>query len=278
MLTWLIRALRFFDIRLIYLFAAVFVVPVCLILNPSYGISYRLFRLRFGQKPLRAMWNTYVNHVLFSQVVIDRFAMYAGKKFKFVIEGEDYFWEAARKQPGFIQLSSHIGNYELAGYSLKAKEKVFNALVFGGEKVTVMENRNKMFADTNIRMIAIKDDMSHIFAINNALENGEIMSIPADRIFGSEKCIRKQFLGAEAKFPFGPFAIATMRGLDVLAVNVMKISTREYKIHVTPLNYDKKANRKQQIDQLSTAYVKELERMLKLYPTQWYNYFEFWNQ
>ena len=28
---------------------------------------------------------------------------------------------------------------------------------------------------------------------------------------------------------------------------------------------------------LSSAYVTELERMLNLYPTQWYNYFEFWS-
>jgi predicted LPLAT superfamily acyltransferase len=28
--------------------------------------------------------------------------------------------------------------------------------------------------------------------------------------------------------------------------------------------------------QLSRAYAEELERILKMYPTQWYNYFDFW--
>jgi len=27
---------------------------------------------------------------------------------------------------------------------------------------------------------------------------------------------------------------------------------------------------------LAWAYVAELERILKIYPAQWYNYFEFW--
>jgi predicted LPLAT superfamily acyltransferase len=50
-----------------------------------------------------------------------------------------------------------------------------------------------------------------------------------------------------------------------------------YKIYVTSLKYDKLAKRSEQINQLSSAYVTELERMLNLYPTQWYNYFEFWS-
>jgi len=277
LLNSLIFALRFMDVRLLYLAAAIFVVPVCLCLNASRGIAYRYFRERFNFSPLKAAWKTYVNHCLFGQVVIDRFAMYAGKKFKIEIEGYDHFLHLAAQKDGFVQLSSHIGNYELAGYNLVAESKVFNALVFAEEKETVMENRNKMFSNTNIRMIGIKADMSHLFEIDNALVNGEIVSIPADRIFGSQKCVRKMFLGASAKFPLGPFSVATMRSLDVLAVNVMKTSLKGYKIYVTPLKYDKQAKRSEQINQLSNAYVTELERMLNLYPTQWYNYFEFWS-
>lgn len=125
-------------------------------------------------------------------------------------------------------------------------------------------------------MIAIRPDMGHLFEINEALANGEIVSMPSDRLFGSEKCIAKDFLGAEAHFPYGPFSIATMRGLQVIAVNVVKTKAKKYKIIVTPLPYDTIAPRKEQISQLSSAYVNELERVVKIYPTQWYNYFEFW--
>jgi predicted LPLAT superfamily acyltransferase len=67
-----------------------------------------------------------------------------------------------------------------------------------------------------------------------------------------------------------------MRGLDVLAVNVMKESSKRYRIYVTPLDYDKQASRREQTAQLLHSYVAELERLLALYPTQWYNYFDFW--
>ena len=273
---WLIRLLRYIDIRLLYGFVAVFVIPVCLVLNPSGGIAYRYFRRHIGYGRLKSLWKTYVNHCLFGQVVIDKFAMYAGKKFNIEIEGGDHFRRLAAQQEGFVQLSAHIGNYEIAGYTLVSENKRFNALVFAGEKASVMKNRDKMFADTNTRMIAISPDMSHIFEIDKALEDGEIVSISADRILGSQKDIVHEFLGAKARFPIGPFSVATMHGLNVLAVNVMKTSLRGYKIYVAPLPYDKTQARQEQIRQLSQAYVSELEKRVRQYPTQWYNYYNFW--
>lgn len=273
---WLIRVLKWMDVRMLYIFAAIFIVPVCLLLNKSCGIIYRYFRHRHKYGRLKSSWMTYVNHCMFSQVVIDRFAMYAGKRFRIEIDGYDYFESLAKQPSGFIQLSSHIGNYEIAGYSLVAEDKPFNALVFFGEKESVMRNRNQMFSDTNIRMISVKEDMSHLFLIDNAITQGEIVSMPADRIFGSSKSIDVNLLGNVASFPMGPFSVATMRSLDVLSVNVMKESCMTYKIYVKPLHYDKNLPRKQQIAQLVTKYVEELEHMLKLYPAQWYNFFEFW--
>ena len=273
---WLIRMLRYIDVRLLYLFVAVFIIPVCLVLNPSRGIAYRYFRQRIGYGRLKSAWKTYVNHCLFGQVVIDKFAMYAGKKFHIEIENYDAYTNLTKQKEGFLQLSAHIGNYEIAGYTLTCQDKRINALVYAGEKASVMRNRDRMFADTNTRMIAISPDMSHLFEIDEALSDGEIVSMPADRSSGSSKYIEHEFLGAKARFPLGPFSVATMHGFDVLAINVMKASLRNYKIYVTPLPYDKAATRQEQIRQLSLAYANELEKRVRQYPAQWYNYFEFW--
>lgn len=273
---WLIRLLRFTDVRILYAFTSVFVIPVCLLINPSAGIIYRFFRERMGFGRLKSALKTYQNHCLFGQVVIDRFAMYAGKKFRIEIEGLEYYQKLTSGKESFIQLSSHMGNYEIAGYTLMHDKKALNALVFFGEKASVMSNRARLFSGTNIKMIPIRPDMGHLFEIDQALQHGEIVSMPADRIFGSQKKLQISFLGQVADFPYGPFSIATMRGLPVLAVHVMKLKCRTYKIYATPLPYDKEAPRQEQIKELAEKYVTELERMLSHYPTQWYNYFEFW--
>ena len=127
----------------------------------------------------------------------------------------------------------------------------------------------------NVNMIAIRQDMSHLFEIDEALRSGNIVSFPTDRSMG-DRVITRDFLGAPAEFPMGPFSVAAMRGLDVLAVNVMKTGRVSYTIYVTELEYDREAGRKEQIDQLSRAYVAELEKCVRQYPTQWYNFYDFW--
>lgn len=272
----LIRSLRFIDVRFLYLFSAIFVIPVCLVLNESRKTAYHYFRRILGYGRCKAAWSVYVNHCLFGQVVIDKFAMYAGKRFDVEVDGMQYFNELASRDEGFLHLSSHIGNYEIAGYTLVSERKTINAVVYAHEKATVMENRNNMFVKTNIKMITLKEDMSHLFEIDEAVCGGDIVSFPTDRFMGQAKCVECDFLGRPAKFPQGPFSVAAMRGLDVLAVNVMKTGAKKYHIYVTPLHYDKQHSRKEQIRQLSQAYVAELEKRVLQYPTQWYNFFDFW--
>lgn len=272
----LIRLLRSVDVRLIYLFAAIFVVPVCILLNDSRRTAYAYFRQILGYGRWKAARFTYINHCSFAQAVIDKFAMYAGKRFDVEVMGMDEFLGRAERDEGFLMLSSHIGNYEIAGYTLKSDRKAINAVVYADEKTSVMANRNQMFERTNVSMIAMKADMGYLFEINEALASGDIVSFPTDRFMGHTKSVECQFFGKSASFPQGPFSVASMRGLDVLAVNVMKTGVKRYTIYVTPLQYDRTAARKAQVRQLADAYVAELEKRLRQYPTQWYNFYDFW--
>ena len=276
---WLTNSLRVLDIRLLYLLIMLVIMPVCLLLNTnnSRTTSYRYFRRRIGYGRWKAAWATYVNHYRFGQVVIDRFAMFAGKRFDLKIEGYENFSRLSEQEDGFMMLSSHIGCYEVAGYSLVSQTKRFNALVFGGEKATVMEGRRERLGSNNIRMIPVMPDMSHLFLINEALSNHEIVSMPADRIVGTTKTLAVNFLGAKARLPMGPLSVATMRELDVVAVNVLRTSSKGYTVYVTPLSYDKEAARKVQMQQLAESYAAELEKRVRQYPTQWYNFYDFWS-
>lgn len=274
---WLIRFLKVIDVRLLYAFTFVFIVPPTLVVNGKARQSiFDFYKKRMGYGSLKAAWMTYKNHCAFSQVVIDRFAMYAGKKFKIDIDGYEKFLNLSKGEDGFIQLSSHIGNYELAGYSLIAEDKRFNALVFGGEKASVMANRSKLFDGNNIRMIPMMPDMSHLFVINQALSDGEIISMPSDRVFGSQKDFEIEFMGAPAKFPQGPFALAAMRQVSVLFVSVMKIGAKKYHITINQLDNPSGGSTKERAKKMATDYVSLFEATVRKYPAQWYNYFDFW--
>lgn len=276
---WLIRFLKVIDVRFLYAFASVFIVPPTMIVNgKARKAIYQFYRKRFGLGRLKSLWMTYRNHCDFSQVVIDKFAMYAGRKFEISIDGYDQFLILSDQPSGFIQLSSHIGNYEIAGYSLVAKAKRFNALVFGGEKASVMANRSKLFDDNNIRMIPMTADMSHLFLIDRALSDGEILSMPADRVFGSQKAFSIPFFGDQARFPQGPFILAAMKDIPMLFVSVMKISARKYHISIRRIDCDAEGNTRAKANDLATKYAKLLEDTVRNHPTQWYNYFDFWEK
>ena len=91
---WLIRLLKGMDIRIIYIFTYVFVIPPC-VFRPGFKPIYHYFRTRWRLGPIKAFAKTYQNHCLFAQVVIDRFAMYAGRQFHMEIEGDDVFQRLA---------------------------------------------------------------------------------------------------------------------------------------------------------------------------------------
>lgn len=275
---WLIRSLRVLPLRFVYAGAAVFVIPFCMLFaHKGYISIYHFFRRRLNQRPLRAFWNTYVNHCHFAQVIIDRFYVYGGGRFDFEIENYDLYLRLAAEAGGFVILSAHVGNYEVAGYTLAAKTKRFNALVYGGEAQTVMQNRSHILTQNNIRMIPIQGDMSHLFAMSNALAEGESVSIPADRIFGSPRHVECSLFGETARLPLGPFAIAAQRDVPVIAINVMKESAKKYHIYIKQLEAEGNTLRERSRN-LALQYAKNLEETIKDYPTQWFNYYEFWNE
>lgn len=257
------------------------VIPFYMLFNhQGYITQYHFFRKRLGYGPLKAFVHVYLNHFVFGQIILDRFAVYGGQKFKVDIEGNEIFLDHIARPEGFLQLSSHVGNFELSGYMLKQDKKPINALVFGGETGTVMANRIRVFREMNIKLISVGNDLGHVLAMNQALADGEIISMTGDRNFGSQKSVKCRFFGAEAEFPLGPYVLAAQRDVPVLSIFVMKESVYRYRIFVRKVEVppsDKPLPLRAKGAALAQAFANQLEETVRRYPHQWYNYYEFWN-
>ena len=261
-LIWLIRHT---SVRVPYAIMALVVPFYMLFHHKGYKAIYSFMRHRIGYKPFKAFISVYRNHYAFGKVVIDRFAAYAGKTFEFVNEGIELFDELSSKEEPFMLLSSHVGCYEMSGYMNHLRKKRINALVYAGETGTVMRHRDEIFKRHNINMIPVSADMSHLFEMNAALNRGEIVSMPADRIFGSSKYVSCKFFGDTAKFPAGAFSLSKSKNCRMIAVFAMKTGTYNYHFIV-----------KEVCDAQQFADV--LESVVRQYPLQWFNYFDFWNE
>ena len=280
-LPWMIRSLvavmRVLDRRAIYLVMAL-IVPFYMIFNhKGYKAIYRFFRQRLGLGPLKSFLKVYANHFRFGQVIVDRYAAFAGKRFRFAFDGNDMFLAMLNEPGGFVQLSSHIGNYEMVGYSLTSATKKINGLFYGGESEVMMEFRRKILSMHNIGLIEVNGSMEHIFQMNAAIDRGEIVSMTGDRMLGSPKSFRCQFMGADANFPMGPFALAVQKEVPIVAVFCMRGKWGVYNVYVRKITAAPGLPPRASMQDMAQKFAAELESIVRLYPTQWFNYYDFWN-
>ena len=279
-LPWMIRSLvvvmKVLDRRAIYIVMAL-IVPFYMIFNhKGYKSIYRFFRDRFNYGPLKSFCKVYANHFRFGQVIVDRYAAFAGKKFKFSFEGNDLFLSMLEEPGGFVQLSSHIGNYEMVGYSLTSTSKRINGLFYGGESEVMMDFRRRILSMHNVGLIEVDGSMSHIFQMNAALDRGEIVSMTGDRMLGSAKSLLCSFLGADANFPMGPFALAVQKDVPIVAVFSMRGKWGVYDVYVRKITATHGLSARASMQDMAQKFAAELEAMVRLYPTQWFNYYDFW--
>jgi predicted LPLAT superfamily acyltransferase len=277
----LILFFRLLDVRLGYGIMAC-VVPFYMIFSRrACNAIYRFFRRRLGYSRMRSLVCTYKNHFAFGQVILDRFAVFAGKKrfFETEIVGNEHFRRLTAGDKGFIIAGAHVGNFEICGYLLTQERKRIHALVYAGETKTVQENRARAFLSRHVDMIPVADDMSHLFAIHDALQKGEIVSMPCDRNLGSAKTVACDFMGGKADFPAGAFTLAVHFDVPILSIFVIKRSSRKYTVYVRPLEIDASAAglpKREKAEMLAQSFAGELASVVGRYPGQWFNYYEFW--
>jgi predicted LPLAT superfamily acyltransferase len=138
---------------------------------------------------------------------------------------------------------------------------------------SIMEERN-------INIIPLKDDLSHLIAIRQALDRGELIAIHGDRFLDGMKTLKAKFLGKNALFPEGPFYLALRMNAPVSFAFAMKEGSVHYHFYATPpKTYDLPVGKRISEEQLMPVlndYIQALETILKKYPEQWFNYYEFW--
>jgi predicted LPLAT superfamily acyltransferase len=213
------------------------------------------------------------NFYIFGQTLVDRAAFLLGKteKFTHTFENEQYLLDIRDGGKGGILLSAHLGNWETAGNLLKGRvTPTINIVMLDAEVESIKQYMDNTTGGSRFKVIAIKNDLSHIIAIRNALVNNEFVAIHSDRYLDGAKFIELDFFGKKAKFPFGPFVIASKFDAPVTFVFAAKDGNYSYHLSATlPITTRMKP------EEIASLYVAELERKVKEYPEQWFNYFNF---
>lgn len=231
-------------------------------------------RQKFGF--LKSVIFLYVSYFKFGQVLIDKTAISIGlrDKFTYDFDGIDILKTLLAEKKGAILISAHVGNFEVAEYFFADIDFdcQINLVTTDREHSFIRDYFEQISIKTNMKFIIVKDDMSHIFEINNCLSNNEIICFTGDRFFPGSKTLQEEFLEEKALFPAGPFSIASRMKVPVAYVYVMKENNLHYHL------YTRQAEVKHRDAQhLLKSYCDSVTKIVEKYPLQWFNYYDFWD-
>jgi predicted LPLAT superfamily acyltransferase len=241
--------------------------------------TYNYFRRRLGFSISRSLLNIYRNYYVFGQTLLDKIVVMAGieNRFTYDFDGEENLRAIVANGKGGILLSGHVGNWEAAGHLLKRLDTRINVVMFDGEHERIKQYLGQVTGGRNFNVIVVSNDLSHVYAISEALARNELICLHADRFLEGNKTITKSFLGAQALFPAGPFLLAAGFNVPVSIVFAFKESATHYHFYGSPL-FQRQATENKIVftDKLTDAFTSQLEQKVKMYPEQWFNYYNFW--
>lgn len=241
---------------------------------------YLLYRRKLGYSWFSSITKVYTNYFLLGQGIIDKVVMMSGIKnnFSFNFDGEENLRKIAAMGKGGILLSAHIGNWDVAGHLFKRLETAINIVLYDGEDEQIKKYLDGVTGKRNVNIIVIKKDLSHIYAISEALNKNELVCMHADRFLEGNKTINSSFLGQPARFPMGPFLLASTFKVPVSFVFAVKESKLHYHLFASEIKDYASITRNELIPQMLTDYATAMEEKVKQYPEQWFNYYNFWQQ
>ncbi len=239
---------------------------------------YLLYRRKLGYNLFTSIIKLYKNYFLLGQSIIDKVVVMSGikNKFSFDFDGEENLRKITAMQKGGILLSAHIGNWDVAGHLFKRLETRINIVLYDGEHEQIKEYLDGVTGKPSVNIIVIKNDLSHIYAINDAFANNELVCMHADRFLEGNKTLTADFLGKPAKFPMGPFLLAAKFKVPVSFVFAVKESKLRYHFFASEIKDYSKSAKEFIMQEMLNDYAKEMEKKLKQYPEQWFNYYNFW--
>ncbi|ADQ17191.1 lipid A biosynthesis acyltransferase [Leadbetterella byssophila DSM 17132] len=237
---------------------------------------YYYFRKRLGYSAWKARAAVFKSYFTFGQTIIDKVAISAGLRDQFTYEfdGVELLKETLAAKKGAVLISAHMGNFEIAEYFFSEIDLDFQInLVTIDQEDTAIKAYLESIKKPSVKLILIKEDMSHIFEINEALSKNEVVCFTGDRYVQGSKFLEDELLGETARFPAGPFMIASRLGVPVIYVYVMKEDNLHYHL------YAREAKVKHRDAKgLLRSYTDHLQQMIEKYPLQWFNYFDFWSK
>jgi KDO2-lipid IV(A) lauroyltransferase len=186
-------------------------------------------------------------------------------------EGEHHLDAALAAGRGVVLLTAHLGNWEFAGRLLSSRGRRTAHVVLSAEQDQALE-RYLRLDSPQLRFVTRRHATSTL-GLLAALRRAELVAMQADRPTGGRGDAIVPFFGEPAAFPIGPFVLARAAGAAVVIAFCAMAPGGRYRLEIDPPIWVKPG---EETSALATT-VAALERVIRAYPTQWFNFFDAWS-
>jgi len=228
---------------------------------------------------VNAVYRLFLNQ---GQHLIDYYASLSKTvHFDLYMENKDIITKVGQAPGGFVLLTSHVGNWQIAMPALAHINKKVYLVRRPEDNQAVAHSFGVDWKSSQIRLISPEGDFGGAIEIVRALGEGAIVSMAGDRRYNFDSVRVPSFLGATAFFPYGAFHIAAACQVPVVVFLSAKTGPRAYEVSISRLInpvYKKGIPKKDQIARWVGEYTEVLEEFLKKYPYQCFIFNDVWKE
>lgn len=230
------------------------------------------------------MLDSFRHFMVFAEAILDKLAAWAGMITLNDVEyrGREPVLEMVRQGQGVLLLGSHLGNLEVCRVIANLEKNIrVNVLVHTkhAEKFSELLSRYNKASQLNLIQVT-EISAATSMLLTDKIEQGEIVIVAADRtpVNNLQRVADAEFFGAKARFPQGPFILASLLKCPVFTVFCLKRHGK-YVVYFDMFSGGLKLPRNSRDEVLRETiqrYAHRLQEYCLKEPLQWFNFYPFW--
>lgn len=241
----------------------------------------RAFLARALGRPA-SLLDVYRHILCFSRVTLDRlFLLREGTgRFEVGCSGIEEIERLLAQRRGILLFGAHFGSYEVTrALGISQPHVRFRTVIDIDQNPAMSRLLNRLNPQLAATVINAREAGPAVaLAIRDALAEGAIVALLADRVRPGGKSAHASFLGEPAPFPTAPWEIAAALGAPVMLCFGVYLGGRRYHLRFETLT-DRVVRERDGGPQVA-AWIREfaarLAQEVRGAPLNWFNFYDFW--